>query len=512
MTDEKHKPCVYLVGSGPGDAELLTVRGAQLLKTADCVIYDKLVNPELLKFARPDAEIIYVPKRIGKGSFTQEQINELILAKASEYRIIVRLKGGDPCVFARAAEEALLLANAGIEFEIVPGITAAIAAAEYAGIMLTDRNYSSQLVFVTGQEADNKQISNIDWELLAKFRGTIVFYMGMGNLETIVRRLTEEGMREDTPAAIISNATFPNQRILKAPMNLINQMSIEQKFEAPAIVVLGAAAESDYRLNWFMKKPLFGKNIVVTRDEKGNADFASRIVRHGGNPIKFDTIRLKALTNTTRFIEAVQKISTYDWIIFTSGNGVSILFEFLSGIGKDARIFGSAKIACIGKPTAERLAEFGIKADFVPTVFTSKQLARQLIAFTNLHNKKVLLLRSELGNEELVSILANGNAKTDDVSLYTAVPAETEYQWLKEKISEGTVDWLTFASPFSVEVFFGKISAELVNSTDVRIASIGPITTERLKKLTVKITTEASEHTIEGLVEAIEEYANDKYL
>jgi len=497
------KGFVYLVGAGPGRVDLITVRGAEALKAADCVIYDKLASPALLQFARKGAEIIHVPKRIGKGSVTQDEINKMLVEKASAGRTVVRLKGGDPCVFGRVAEELAVLSEAGIDFEIVPGITAGIAVSSYTGIMLTDRDYSSQVVFVTGREAEGKRESNIDWNLLAKFPGTILFYMGMANLESIAGRLIENGRGADTPAAVIANVTFPTQRVVKAPLGAIDQECRRQGVGPPAIIVIGAAAASDM-LNWFMKRPLFGRNIVVTRDAAGNADFAAKIVCRGGNPLEFAVVKIKPLTDSKDFVRTLARFSSYDWVIFTSGNGVTIFFEALEGLGKDARVFGSAKVAAIGGKTAAKLGEFGIKADFVPTVFTGRELGKQLTRFANLQNRKILLLRSQLASDELVGLLSGAGAEVDDVPVYTAVTEKSESDWLVEGIGEGKIDWLTFASPSSVDGFFEQVASEVVNSSKVKVASIGPVTSERLKKLGVRVDVEAAEHTIGGLLDAIE--------
>ncbi len=499
------KGFVYLVGAGPGRADLITVRGAEVLKKADCIIYDKLANPALLRFARSDAEIIHVPKRTGGSSVTQEEINKLLLEKASANRTIVRLKGGDPCIFGRCAEELAVLIEAGIGFEIVPGITAGIAVAAYAGILLTDREYSSQVVFVTGQEKPGKQKSNIDWDLLAKFSGTIVFYMGVGNLSFIAERLIENGMDGDTPAAIIADATFPTQRVVKAALSDISQSCKQQGIEPPAIIIIGAAADSNAQFNWFMKRPLFAKNIVVTRDTIGNVDFAAKVISRCGNPLKFPTIKIKSLTETNEFLRMLAKITEYDWIIFTSANGVRIFFEALQNLDKDARVFGSAKIAAIGDGTAAKLSEFGIKADFVPSVFTGKELGKQLIAFTNLRSKKVLLLRSKIASKELIELLDKAGAEVQDVAVYTAVEEKSKCTWLIEEISNGRIDWLTFASPSSVNGFFEQVSSDVVNSGKVKVASIGPVTSERLKTLGVRIDVTAEDHTLDGLLDAIEQ-------
>jgi uroporphyrinogen III methyltransferase/synthase len=498
------KAKVYLVGAGPGQADLITVRGAELLKAANCIIYDKLANPALLKFARPDAEIIPVPKRIGARSVSQQDINDLLLEKAATTKTIVRLKGGDPCIFGRGAEEAALLAEAGIDFEIVPGVTAAIAAAEYSGIMLTHRDYSSQVAFITGREAEGKQDSNIDWSLLAKFPGTLVFYMGVGSLPLISEQLIKNGAKAGTPAALIANATMPTQRIAKAPLNQIVDKCKQEGIEPPAIIVIGPVADGDDRLNWFMKRPLFGKSIVVTRDRLGNADFAARIIRQGGNPIQFPTIKLKPLTDTNQFLQTLAEFSKYDWIIFTSANGVSFFFDAIEKLHKDCRVFASAKIAAIGTHTAGRLRQFGITPDFVPTAFTSKELGKQLIALTNLQNKKVLLLRSEAASTELVELLTQAKARITETPVYTIEPEKAEPESLTEKITKGEIDWLTFASPSAAKYFFEQISTDFVNSNSAKLASIGPVTSEQLSDLSVRIDIETKDHTIDGLLDAIE--------
>lgn len=493
---------VYLVGAGPGRADLITVCGANILKTADCIIYDKLANPALLKFARPDAELIPVPKRIGPGSATQDKINKLMVEKTNLGKTVVRLKGGDPCIFGRIGQELSAITEAGIDFEIVPGVTAAVAAAEFAGILLTDRDYSSQVLFITGREAEGKQKTNIDWEILAKFSGTIVFYMAMENLDFIAGQLIKNGMKEETPAAVIADATLPTQKTVRASLEQISEKCKENKIEPPAIVIIGVAA--DEKLNWLASKPLFGKTIVITRDTESNTDFAAKIIAKGGNPIEFTTIKIEPLTQTNKFLKTLTKLSEYDWLIFTSANGIAVLFDDLQKLGKDARAFASAKIAAIGSETAAKLNEFGIKADFTPNVFTGKELGKQLINFANLKNKKVLLLRSQLASNELSELLQDAGAEVDNVPIYTAVTVRNNCGLLTEKIKKGEIDWLTFASPSSVNAFFEQISADLVNSSNAKIASIGPVTSEQLKTFGLKVDVQATGHTTNGLLNAVE--------
>jgi len=496
---------VYFVGAGPGRADLITVRGVEVFKKADCIIYDKLANPALLKYARADTEIIHVPKRIGDASVTQHQINRLLVEKASGGRTVVRLKGGDPCIFGRITEEVAALSEAGIDFEIVPGITAGIAVSAYTGIMLTDRKYSSQVIFITGREAEGKKDSNIDWSLLAKFPGTIVFYMGMGNLGSIAEKLIKNGMSQNTPAVVVTEVTFPSQRMIRGHLAGISKTCEKSEIGPPAIIIIGAAADSDINLDWFTKLPLFGRNIVVTRDAAGNTDFAEKIVTHGGNPVQFETFRLISLTETNDFMRAMSGFSGYDWIVFTSGNGVTVFFEALEKLGKDARVFASAKIAAIGGRTAEKLSLYGIKADFVPSVFTSEEFGKQLLNFTNLRDKKVLLLRSKIASNELVELLGKGGATVNDVAIYTAVTQKNETDWFLKKIGRNEINWLTFASPSAVDGFLEQIDAEMIRQGGVKIASIGPVTTRELESHGICVDVTADEYTLDGLLAAIEQ-------
>jgi uroporphyrinogen III methyltransferase / synthase len=494
----------YLVGAGPGRADLITLRGAELIKNADCIIVDKLANPALLGLARKEAEIIHVPKRIGPGSFTQDQINRILVDKALAGKIVVRLKGGDPCIFGRCTEEAALLNEAGVDFEIVPGITAAIAVAEYTGIMLTDRRYSSQVAFITGREAEGKEDSNIDWDVLARFPGTLVFYMGIGTLPTIAGQLVAHSRSDDTPVALVANATLPTQKVVRAPLSRIVETCSREQIEPPALIIVGPAAQGEAGLNWFMRRPLFGRSIVVTRDVAGNAEMAQKIILRGGHPVEFTTLVIQPLTHRNEFLQVLTELTGYDWVIFTSPNGVDVFFDAIGALGKDARVFASLRLATLGAKTAECLARYGLKADFVPTVFTGRDLGLQLASFTNLHDKKVLLLRSELASDELVEVLKQGGAQVRDVSIYTAVPQQSDAAGLEEQIHQGRIQWLTFASPSAVRGFFEQVRPDVINAGPTKVASIGPVTSRELTQLGVRIGIEATEHTVDGMLDAIE--------
>ncbi len=501
---EKKLGRVYLVGAGPGRADLITVRGAKLLKQADCVIYDKLVNPALLRYVREDAEIIHTPKRVSEGSVSQGSINELLVEKAGEHDVLVRLKGGDPCMFGRGAEEAEILSGSSIEFEIVPGITAGVAACEYAGVMLTDRRYSSEAAFVTGREAEGKQSSGIDWPLLAKWRGSIIFYMGMGNLEKIAERLIDEGLSGDTAAAVIQNATLPNQRVVRSLLRDIAKQCKRAGIGAPAIVVIGKAAK-DSGLEWFRRLPLFGKSIVVTRDATGNAEFAEKITERGGEALSFPTIKIKSLTDEDKFTGLLKRLWECEVVVFTSANGVRIFFDFLSRMGKDSRVFGNVEIAAVGLPTMRALMDYGLRADYMPAEFTTKALAQELINKANIKGKRVMLLRSAIASDELPRLLLEAGVQLDGAEVYTAVRHTGPVEMLEQRLREKSVHWLTFTSPSTVENFFEQIDTVLVKSAGVRIASIGPVTADAIRKIGLTVDAEAKEYTTDGLLKAIEQ-------
>ncbi len=504
MNAANKKGKVYLVGAGPGRVDLITVRGLELLRTADCIICDKLANPALLTCVHPDAEIINVPKRVGPESFTQQQINDLLIQKAGVGKIIVRLKGGDPYIFGRGTEEAAFLAQAGIDFEVVPGVTAALAASCYAGIALTNRKLASEVIFVTGREAEGKGQSNIDWQLLAHFRGTIVFYMAMTGLDSIISRLIKNGMSPDIRVAVVADATLPTQKTVRATLATIADQCARQQITPPALVFIGPTIAADSHLDWLSKMPLFGRTIVATRDARGNAELAAKVAAKMAVPIELPVTRLKPLADSNVFVKALAEINTRDWIIFTSQNGVEVFFNAIAKLGKDARVFGSAKIAAIGSRTAGVLARFGITADFVPSKFTGRDLAKELIESTSLKGKKVLLMRSHLAGDELPKLLETAGATVDNVPVYTHEKNLCDCGPLNKLLADKGIDWLTFASPFSSTCFFEQISVESPKSSGAKVASIGPVTSEQLRKLGVTVNVEAAEHTIDGLLAAIE--------
>jgi len=492
------KSKVYIVGAGPGSSQLISIRGSQILRQADCVIYDRLIGKELLNFVSEKAELVYVGKEHTEHGSKQEDINRLIIEKAGTHKTVVRLKGGDPMIFGRATEELKCLADNNIDFEIIPGITAASAAAAYAGIVLTDRNTASAVTFITGQTAEGKEI-DIDFKSLVQLNGTIVFYMAVKNMDKICQSLISAGLAANTNAVVVADASLPGQKIVKGEVSDIAEKCAQKNIEPPAVMIIGKTCFS-----WFEKLPLSGKKVLVTRDKAGNADFASRLAARGAEAVEYPAFEIRDLTDAPEFKQIMGEIKNFDWVFFTSATGVGLFFEAISRLNRDSRIFADAKIACIGSETANALSDFGIKADFVPKVFTSDELAKSFIKKYKPVCKKVLLLRSALADSQLAEKLESAGAKIKAVAIYTAEKNKAGPSEIIERLKKDAIDWITFASGFAVECFFADFSAEDINK-ETKIASIGPATSGTLKKFGITPAVEAKEHTIDGLIEAMEE-------
>lgn len=500
----KTRPCVYLVGAGPGDPELITVRGRQLLSRADIIVYDHLSSPKLLRFAHPDAELIYVGKEPENHSFSQAQINQLLIAKAHEVQTIVRLKGGDPFVFGRGGEEAIALARADIDFEIVPGVTAGIAAPAYAGIPVTHREFAGDVAFITGQEDETRADgSSINWSALAAWRGTLVFYMGVKNLPTICKNLLDNGMDPQTPAVIITRGTTPKQRSLTATIDLLPRLARENKFPPPAIIVVGHVVNLRSTLNWYENRPLFGKRIVVTRARNQSGDLVDQLTYLGGEVLEFPTIRIQATDDPDPLNEAIEYLDDYDWIVFTSVNGVDAFFDAMARYRLDARRLYQLKVCAIGPETAQRLRQNGIITDLLPRQFTAQSIGDAFIAREKLRNKKILLPRSDLAQDDLPNLLSAMGAEVDEITAYRTVIEESFQDELIEAIEQDSIDWLTLTSPSTVHNFLKMIDADTLGGKKLRIASIGPTTSDVIKRLGLKVDVQAHEYTIPSLIDAI---------
>lgn len=490
---------VYLVGAGPGDPRLLTLRAAELIATADVILFDRLAPEAALETAREDAIMEFVGKRPDSHAYSQEQINGMLVSHAQAGRSVVRLKGGDPFVFGRGGEEALALCDAGISFEIVPGITAGVAAPAYAGIPVTHRGIASAVTFVTGHEDEEKAAASIDWDKLADVPGTLVFYMGVRNLGVIAERLIEAGKDPETPAAVIELGTRPAQKTVTAPLREIAATAISSGIKPPALTVIGPVTEMRSQLGWFENQPLFGVKVAVTRAKAQISGLAKQLLDLGADVLRLPTIRIEPLTGSNEVIDTVNRIGEYDVICLTSPNGAELLFQALRVGGIDARSLSGATIAAIGPGTAEALSHQGITADIVPKKAVAESLADEL-AGIGLSGKRVLIARAEVARDLLPKRLAEEGADVNVVALYKTVPEPISNAQL-DRLSN--TDYLTLTSSSTVENLLAAIGSPDQLPKRLRTVSIGPITSATARKAGIEIDAEAARHDITGLVDAL---------
>ncbi len=494
---------VYLIGAGPGDPGLFTLRGKEILEQADTVIYDYLAADALLSLARPDAELVYVGKKAGDHTLPQHAINELLVTKARQGRVVARLKGGDPYIFGRGGEEAEALIAAGIPFEEVPGISSTVAGPAYAGIPLTHRGHASSVTLITGHEDPSKPGSVHNWQALAASAATLVFVMGMKNLPDICRNLIAAGLDPRTPGAVIHWATTPRQRSLRAPLEELAEAVAAQGFTNPSLVVVGKVAALPDSLNWFERKPLLGRGVVVTRAREQAGALSARLRELGADVVECPTIRVRALADTTQQNEAVQALPDCDWLVFTSANGVRFFRERLFALGKDARALAGLKIAAIGPATAEALTALGVRADFVPSAYVAEAAARGLVAL-GVQGKRILLARAAAARDVLPDELRKAGAEVRVVPFYETVPAADRRDEVLQRLEEGRLDCVTFASSSTVDNFFAVFPPELFrNRPKTRFACIGPITAKTLSGYGFASSIQPEEYTVPALAEAV---------
>ena len=505
------KGIVYLIGAGPGDPSLITVKGKTCIEEADVVIYDFLASPALLAYARKDAELIYVGKKGGDHTLSQEKINDLIVEKAGSNRVVVRLKGGDPFIFGRGGEEAEVLEENSIPFEIVPGVTSAIAAPAYAGIPLTHRTFTSTVAFVTGHEDPTKTESSIDWASLAKGVGTIVFLMGIKNLENIVRQLMENGKPPDTPVALVRWGTTSEQKTLVGTLENISARAKEAALRPPAIIVVGNVVSLRDKLTWFENKPLFGKRIVVTRAREQASGFVKTLAGYGAECIECPTIEISPPDDYTALDTAIENIVEYDWLIFTSVNGVKFFFQRLFAKGKDVRILGNIRTAAIGPATAEALAGYGITTDIVPENYRAESVVDAFRSETVI-GKKILLPRAREARPILPVELEKMGAKVDEIEAYYTKISRVNEDLLISGLEDASIDMITFTSSSTVKNFMAMLPADEKEwkalMKNVVTACIGPITADTAKELGLDVHIVADEYTISGLCKAVLDYFN----
>ena len=501
----KSNGTVYLVGAGPGDAGLLTLRGAELIARADVLLYDALVNPDFLRLAPKTAEIIYAGKRSRDHAIPQEDLNKLLVTKAKEGKTVVRLKGGDPYIFGRGGEEAEEVADAGIHVEVVPGVSSFFAAPNYAGIPVTHRDHCSSFTVLTGHEDPTKEDTSLDFALLAKLPGTKVVLMGVERIGGIADQLITYGADPKTPVAMVRWGTTGRQESIEGTLATIAKVVEKNNFKAPAVTIIGGVVKLRSKLNWFEKRKLFGRRIVVTRTREQASQLTSKLRELGAETLEIPTIKIVPPTDLTGLKDSLLTLNSYDWLVFTSPNGVTTFFDyFLKGFD-DLRDLGPVRIAAVGPATAEKVKQLHLKVDLMPQKYVSKEVAQAFADFQSIENLKILLLRAQVANQELPNALDSLGAIVDDVACYQTVPETEDVTGTAARLLEEGADWITFTSSSTVENFHARFDLpkllEMFPKTNT--ASIGPETTKALEALSLKPTVEAKEHTIEGLVKAI---------
>ena len=502
---------VYLIGAGPGDPGLLTIKAKECIENADVVVYDYLASPFLLDYAKKDAQIIYVGKKGGDHTLSQDGINQLLVDKAKLGLNIARLKGGDPFVFGRGGEEAQMLLSFGVPYEVIPGVTSAIAAPAYAGIPVTHRDHTSFVSFITGHENPDKKETSMQWDIYARSNATLVFLMGVKNLANIAKNLINNGKPPDTPVALVRWGTTARQQTVTGTLETIVEKVKKAKLKSPAIIVIGHVVSLRNELAWFDKRPLFGKKIVITRARAQASSLVSKLSRLGAQCIEIPTIKIAPPEDIYPLKKSIENIYIYDWLVFTSVNGVKFFFDTLFDMGKDVRSLGHLKLACIGPVTKERLQNYGIISDILPETYRAESVIK---AFSNieLKNKKILLPRAKKARTILPEELSKMGAKVDEVIAYETLLDLNKKEELINLLQESKIDAVTFTSSSTVSNFISlldsKDSRKLLKN--IVTASIGPITSKTARSLDIEPEIEAKEFTIQGLVDALLAYYESK--
>ena len=496
---------VHLVGAGPGDPGLITVKGLRRLKEADVVVYDRLVDPRLLDEIKEDAEVIFAGKDPGRGSTQQENIYPLLIDKAREGKRVVRLKGGDPFVFGRGGEEAQVLAMAGIPFEVVPGITSAIAAPAYAGIPLTHREAASSFTVVSGVEDSTKKEPTIPWGMLAHTGGTLVVLMGWGSLANIVTSLLAEGMNPLTPVALIRWGTEPRQQTVTGTLENIVRHGEDAGLSPPVVAVIGSVVRLREEIRWYDHRPLSGKRVLVTRSRPQASVLSQLLADEGAEPIELPTIQIAPLQDYTGLDAAIRSLSRYHWVIFTSVNAVDTFFARIQALGLDSRILGPIKVCAIGPATATALEHRAIQADFVPSQFRSSSIVEGM-AGAGLEGARVLLPRADIAPPDLAEALATLGAEVDQQVAYRTIVPEESRRRAHDALQDGKIDVVTFTSSSTVRNLLNLLQGDKEPLERVLIACIGPETAKTAQDLELKVGLVASEHTVRGLVNSLKHH------
>ena len=496
---------VYLVGAGPGGYGLITTRALECIKKADTIVFDRLLDENLLSIAPPESEQIYVGKAAAKHTLSQDEINKLLVTKAKGGKTVVRLKGGDPFVFGRGGEEAEVLLKNGILFEIVPGITSAISVPAYAGIPVTHRGVASSFSVITGHEDPTKEISSINWKNLAHATDTLVFLMGLKNLPNIVAKLMEHGKSPNTPVGVIKDGTWPEQATLTGMLKDIVVKVHENKFVSPVIIVVGDVVNLREKLAWFDNRPLSGKRILVTRSRQQASSLSQLLIERGARPVELPAIDIQANGDYSELDNAVLNLKQYEWVLFTSVNGVDAFWQRLRVLKQDSRALSGLKMGAIGPATAQALADKSIMADYMPDVYTGVGVVAGLKNH-NVAGQRFLLPRANIADNEIVDGLSSLGALVDEVTAYHTLPATEAIIKAKAMLVAGEINVITFASSSTVSNLVTAFNGEPININGAKVACIGPKTAQTATHAGLNIDIMASEATIPGLVAAIEEY------
>jgi uroporphyrinogen III methyltransferase/synthase len=502
---------VYLIGAGPGDPGLITVKGLECVKKADVIVYDYLANERLLDHRRPDAELIYVGKQGGRHTLPQEEISSLIVQKAREGKVVARLKGGDPFIFGRGGEEAEELADHGIPFEVVPGVTAATAVPTYAGIPLTHRDHTASVAFVTGHEDPEKAESRLHWDKLATGIGTLVFFMGMKNLPYIVEHLVSNGRSADTPVAAIQWGTRTDQRVVTGTLKDIVQKVATAKLGPPSIVVVGDVVRLRDRINWYESKPFFGKRIVVTRSRDQASVFAEMLIDRGATTVEFPTIDVVPPASWTELDGAIDVLSTYHWVVFTSANAVRFFFERLLQRQKDVRSLKGAMICAVGPKTAEALELHGIRADLIPSEFKAEGVLAAL-GGGRVKGLRFLIPRAKVARELIPDKLREAGADVTVATAYENMKPKADVERVRKLFAEKKISAVTFTSSSTVNNFIELIGQKEYKQflDGVVVACIGPVTAKTAEEQGMQVDIMPKDYTIPALVDAMAEYFRTK--
>lgn len=490
---------VYLVGAGPGDEKLITIKGMEKIQKADVIVYDQLANDRLLSYSSKTCETVYVGKKAGNHAVPQDEINQLLVDFAKEGKCVVRLKGGDPYVFGRGGEECQVLRENGVSFEVIPGITSAIGGLTYAGIPITHRECASSFHVITGHLKSTDL--ELDYASLAKVKGTLVFLMGVENLENICSKLIHYGKNPSTPAAIIHRATTTYQKVVVSSLQGLVAAAKEANIEPPSLIVIGDVVNFREQLSFFENKPLFGKKIVVTRSRAQASTLASKIEDLGGLAITCPTIKNEP-ASLEKLSIMINRLPVYTHIIFTSVNAVDIFFSTLYKGGKDSRVLGKTKITSIGKATTESLLKYGVIPDFMPSAYVGEAIVELLKGHLS-ENDYILLPRSENARDFLVTELSR-ICKVEEFNTYRTIAESDRNDEIDEIVKKGEMDYVTFASSSTVDYFIEMLGENYKYILEgVKLVSIGPITSNQIRSYGLTVDYEAKEYTMDGIIEAI---------